>query len=157
MAISRDDIISKFGELTKAATNKVEEITERSKISFEISEKEKELAELFRELGKVTYEGRHGESDVITAQTLIRIIDDKADELEELRSKKAAKRKPYCKTCGVDTNDNHDFCPKCGTKIERNVEVVDNYNFDNDNEEFIEVFGDDVIIIESDDENKDEE
>ncbi len=118
MAIKPENVLSNFKKAGEAAAQKAADFVERSKITLEITGKESEINELFKELGKATYEAKKNNVQGMTPEALIAIIDGKMDEIEELKTKRMEKSDPVCPSCGKDIEDfSHDFCPRCGTPL----------------------------------------
>ena len=124
MAIDKNKIMGTLKKVGEQASQVVGEIRENTKLSFDISAKENELADLYRELGKATYEMSKNNITGMTPSALMAVIDAKREELEELKSRKVELNAPdSCPHCGRDLESNVMFCPMCGGEIEQAATV----------------------------------
>lgn len=114
------DSITKIGKyLENGAQNigyKSGQILEVSKINMTISSKEKEIEEIYIEMGKKLYK------DYKADKLLDKSLAEKCEEIAKIERNIASmkkkvlklKDKKLCKKCGYEMERNAAFCPKCG-------------------------------------------
>ena len=119
LRISRDQIFDTLRKAGEQVADKVEAARESVTLTLEISNRESELADLYRELGRVTYEMSRNEMSAISADALLSQVDGKVREIAELKARKAELvMSDACPTCGRDLVPDAFFCHGCGAKIE---------------------------------------
>lgn len=119
MPIDKNKILGTLKKVGEQASQVVGDIRDNTKLSFDIAGKESELSDLYRELGKATYEMSKNNITGMTPNALMAVIDAKNEELEELKARKVELNSPsVCPHCGRDLASNVMYCPMCGAKIE---------------------------------------
>ena len=114
------DFFNKFADTVvktgKTVGEKAKEITDVTKLRYEIHTKETELAEAYQKIGKKYYD-EHKADDVLTEPELFEKIGEAKDRIKELKEQVAdAQGDGYCPQCGTRMPQNAQFCPKCGAK-----------------------------------------
>lgn len=91
---------------------------EDAKLKLSIAEKEDEIEELYKEMGKAVYDEYKSGEDVGKAFTKdSKAIDKKMNEIEEMNKKILYNKSlRVCDTCKEVINLENTFCPKCGSK-----------------------------------------
>lgn len=116
-----DDLSTFVGKAKIDITKKTKEIS-FSISNPEIRTKERELSDLYKELGKKYYDWKTGNSDELDADSTInnivaRVTETK-EELEVLEKAARETEKIICPGCGEKVPASSNFCPVCGTKME---------------------------------------
>ena len=118
MKLDKNDILTALKKAGDAVTQGVSDLRKSTRLTFDISAKETELADLYRELGKSVYEESKGEHERLTPDALKAMIEACEQELEMLKRKKAAQSAaPICPACGREVSPKAVFCQICGAKI----------------------------------------
>ncbi|MBP1534700.1 MAG: zinc ribbon domain-containing protein [Ruminococcus sp.] len=101
------------GDKTKMGTDIV-------KLSYKLSTEQKNLSDIFTEIGKAYYEES---KDAPQSDALVQLVSEatvKSAEIEGIKEQiRQIKGVTVCPNCGADVPLEYDFCGKCGTKIER--------------------------------------
>ncbi len=125
MALDKNEILGTLKKAGDAMTQTVHSLRKSTKLTFDISAKENELADLYRELGKSVYESSRGESERLTPEALSAMIEACEQELEQLkRQKNAQAASPVCPACGREVSKKAMFCQICGAKIVPDVQAA---------------------------------
>ncbi len=111
----------------KTASEKAKTSTDYAKLSIKLSGEEKTLAELYRRVGKIYYDANNGCTQDEETTLLFAEISDSIEAIANIKTQlMALKGSIACKSCGAENPDEHDFCSKCGAKIEKPIpEVVE--------------------------------
>lgn len=118
MKLDKNEILTNLKKAGDAVTQGVAGLRKTAKLTFDISSKETELADLYRELGKSVYEESRGEHERLTPEALKAMIEACEQELEALKRKKTAQAaSPICPACGREVSKKAVFCQICGAKI----------------------------------------
>ena len=107
------------GDVAKQAGKKVGESIESAKVSARVYETNKELSELFCQLGQIAYGAHIGEesSDEALDELMAR-IDAKTAELRDVQGKADERKKAMsCPVCGLSYAREDKFCKECGTPL----------------------------------------
>ena len=124
MKLDKNDILTALKKAGDAVTQGVSDLRKSTRLTFDISAKETELADLYRELGKSVYEESKGEHERLTPDALKAMIEACEQELETLKRKKAAQSAaPICPACGREVSPKAVFCQICGAKIHPDKDV----------------------------------
>ncbi len=121
MNINKNDLVESLRQAGDVVAQKVDGLYQRTRLSFSISSKESELADLYRELGQTVYEQEKGRTTHnMSRSALIAMIDTCIKELQELRSRRSEAGPVYrfCPACGRPVSEKANFCAVCGAKIE---------------------------------------
>lgn len=117
-----------FERLGKRITDTSQEVAQKTKdltgvirLSNTISEKEKQILQLYQELGQAYFEGHRNDSDSDSDSNVQPIIDQ-LNQLhkeiimaqEEIKQLKGVQK---CPACGVEIPLHATFCNACGAKI----------------------------------------
>ncbi|MDY3791129.1 MAG: zinc ribbon domain-containing protein [Oscillospiraceae bacterium] len=151
----------------KAVSEKTKQGTDIVKANLKITTEERELNDLFLEIGKMYYENNRENPCCDHMKELFDKVAEKEAAVEELKSKvRALKGVVICQNCGAEVGDDNAFCGKCGAKIERPEpveaveeakEISDTVVDHEDNVEVVDENGEPSIKIElAKDENNDE-
>lgn len=155
----------------KAVSEKTKQGTDIVKANLKITTEERELNDLFLEIGKLYYKNNSENPCCDQMKELFEKVSEKEAAVEELKSKvRALKGVTVCQNCGAEVDEENAFCGKCGAKIERPEpveepeeakEISDSVVDHEDNVEVVDENGEPSIKIEiakdeSTDDNKDE-
>lgn len=104
---------------TKKAADKSTDLVEITKIKFALSEKEGEVDNLYKEIGKAVYSSfKSGDDPEEVLSTNCEKITSLKEEITELRDKlRDYKNIKLCKSCGKEIPSDSDYCNKCGEKL----------------------------------------
>lgn len=115
-------LTSKISSGASVVANKTKDIAGTTKINFQISEDERQIENLFNQLGKKYYE----ENGKAVAPQYKGIIDQITELYEKIDVAKAAIQRlkgiTVCESCGAELAEGTKYCPKCGAKV---IECVD--------------------------------
>ena len=112
-----DNVINTTKNVAATAGKKTDEAIRTSKLKIKSSQLNSDIKSKYEKLGTLVYEmSRTGEKDTEAFDAMIAEIEKQLDEL---------KGKVACPACGVKTDNDNAFCPKCGAKLpEKPVEEV---------------------------------
>lgn len=116
-------------QLGKKLTTAGQEVAQQTKIFTDITrlnglvaDKEKHMAQLFRELGKIYYE-QHKDAPGAKEAVLVEEIRTISEEIEQYREDiKQIKGVAKCAKCGAELPLDALFCPLCGEKVGADAE-----------------------------------
>lgn len=119
--------MSLFDEIGKKITNagqetatKAKKFTEISKLNSLIGDKEKEISNLFVELGHFYYErSKNEESPEETVKQINRIYEEIETYKKQIGEIKGIGR---CPQCGAEVTNGAAFCNSCGAKLNDGLE-----------------------------------
>lgn len=116
-----EDLGKKISETAEAVSKKTEEVVEIQKLKNQVRGLERSNERDLMDLGKMTYE-KFSEGEVI-APEFSEVCDGIQSREEEITacSKKIAELKgtSLCENCKYPLEQEMDFCPKCGHKVEK--------------------------------------
>lgn len=122
-------ISDKISSGANVVANKTKDIAGSTKISFQISEYEKQIETLCTQLGKKYYE-INGKAALPEYKEFVDQISELYEKIDEAKSElQRIKGIVICEKCGAELTKEIKFCPKCGTKVPEpvvdSVEVVE--------------------------------
>lgn len=118
MSIDLDQILDKAREAAGAVAKKTDDVVEFSKLKYERSKLNAELARFYKELGQATYASVKGDETAETMDALIEEIELLFLDMAALDDLIAEKRKLIiCAKCGAKINQQSAFCSACGAPI----------------------------------------
>ncbi|MBP0955944.1 MAG: zinc ribbon domain-containing protein [Oscillospiraceae bacterium] len=104
----------------KAVTEKTKQGTDIVKANLKITTEERELNDLFLEIGKMYYKNNRENPCCDQMKELFEKVSEKEAAVEDLKNKvRALKGVVICQNCGAEVGDDNTFCGKCDAKIER--------------------------------------
>lgn len=117
-------VSKKTGEVVDAVAKKTEEAVEMTKIKSQISTMERNNERDFKDIGKMIYE-RYKKGEVVDAE-FIELCESIAEREDSIRKSKeeiaGLKGLEVCPSCDAHLDADANFCPKCGAKLEEEVE-----------------------------------
>ncbi len=118
-----DDLGSFISKTGETLSKKAQEFSAPAINNNNVRIAQRELRNLYYELGKKYYEKSMG-ADILDAdlESLTGKITDKMTEIKELAQAAADSGKITCNACGAKIPKDSVFCPKCGTKTEEKKE-----------------------------------
>ena len=109
------DTIKKGG---KAALDKAGELTEIAKANIDLLSEKSKLEDLYKELGRTTYEVSKGDVNEFDTEDKIEKISIQLAKIEALEEKiNELKNVTKCPTCGKINDEHASYCVKCGAKL----------------------------------------
>ena len=101
------------------AGKKTDEAIKISKMKFKSSQLNNDIKNKYEKLGALVYElSKTGEKDSEAFDELIAELDTAKAELDEInRQLDELKGMVACPVCGLKTDNENAFCPKCGAKL----------------------------------------
>lgn len=132
-----DNVISTTKNVAATAGKKTDGAIRMSKLKIKSSQLSSDIKNKYEKLGQTVYEmAKSGEKDTEAFDALVAEIDaanaeftDIEKQLDELKGKVA------CPACGIKTDNDNAFCPKCGAKLPEKpapVEVEEEVVIDED-------------------------
>ena len=116
-----DNISDKIEDVITDTKKGAKKLTGIAKLKYDISQKHCKIRDLFKQIGELTYEQYKSEVDNTDAiQAIlceIKVTEDEAEALSQEITR--LKGKNYCPKCCIPVDGEFDFCPKCGSKLER--------------------------------------
>lgn len=108
-------------QLFEKAGEKTAEIIDNTKAGVAVYELEKEINELYRQIGKSIYDSTKNDMPVERFDDMIETVDMKLDEIKQLKKaeEEKANRQTACPNpeCGQPVSKEDNFCPKCGAVL----------------------------------------
>lgn len=112
-----EQIGTKITDAGNAIKGKTQDFTETTKLNSSISEKEKQVAKLYLEIGQAYYERHKNDiscSDLSRVQQVNTLLSEITRCREEIKTIKGIEKCPRCK---ADVSVNAAFCPACGLQM----------------------------------------
>ena len=116
-----DDFKAKVASTSKKAVDKTKDLTEIAKLKLNIIEQEKKIDSSYEKIGRAYAEANAESADKLLPEEFAAIdaanakIADYTNRLRELKGLL------ICPECGKEISGDVNFCPKCGTSIEKKV------------------------------------
>lgn len=162
-----EKIVETLNNTGKAVSEKTKQSTDIVKANLKITTAERELNDLFLEIGKMYYKNNSENPCCDHMKELFDKVSEKEAVVEELKNKVRALKGVYiCPKCGAEVGEENAFCGKCGTKIEKPEpveavedakEIAETVVDHEDTVEVVDENGEPSIKIEiAEDENTDE-
>lgn len=132
-----DNVISTTKNVAATAGKKTDGAIRMSKLKIKSSQLSGDIKNKYEKLGQMVYEmEKSGEKDTEAFDALMAEIDTATAELEDVNKQiDELKGKVVCTACGVKTDIDNSFCPKCGAKLPEKpapVEVEEEVVIDED-------------------------
>lgn len=128
----------------KAVGEKTKQSTDIVKSNIKISSEERELAELYCEIGKLFYDKNKENPCCDEMKELFDKVNEKNDTIESLKAQiRYLKGIVVCEQCGAEISADNDFCGKCGAKLVKPEPVPEVTEEAVDHEENVEVTDED--------------
>ena len=147
-----EKVVKKTGEVADVVAKKTEEVVEVTKIKNQIRTMERNNERDLLDIGKMIYEAfKNGDEVEDRFTELCVAIKEREDEIVKMDKDVAELLgKDVCPGCKTHVDNNAAFCPKCGAKVEAEVEIVDAEVEDvNDIAEVVEEIADEIIDEEA--------
>ena len=128
-----DNVVNTTKNVAATAGKKTDGAIKTSKLKLKGSQLHSDIKNKNEKLGALVYEmSKTGEKDTEAFDALIAEIDAAKAELEDIEKQLDDLRgRVTCPACGVKTDNDNAFCPKCGAKLpekpapEPDAEVID--------------------------------
>lgn len=112
-----DQLGAKLTQTSSTAVQKTRDMAETMKLSGQISEKEKQVNQLYQEIGRIYYQN-FADRDVELFRGPVSEIRSIEAELANMRETvRQLKGVQVCPTCGRELPAGTVFCSGCGTKL----------------------------------------
>ncbi|MBQ5332210.1 MAG: zinc ribbon domain-containing protein [Oscillospiraceae bacterium] len=109
----------------KAVGEKTKQGTDIVKANLKITAEEKELNDVYLEIGKLYYKNNSENPCYDQMKELFDKVSEKTALVEDLKNKvRQLKGVVMCQNCGAEVDEDNSFCGKCGAKIEK-PEIVE--------------------------------
>lgn len=157
-----EKIVETISSTGKVVGEKTKQGTDIVKSNLKITAEERELNDIFLEIGKLYYKNHSENPCCDQMKELFDKVSEKTALIEDLKNKvRSIKGVVVCTSCGAEVGDDNSFCGKCGAKIEKPEPVEEKPEIDAetviDHEDTVEVVdekGEPAINIEvAEDEN----
>lgn len=132
-----DNVISTTKNVAATAGKKTDGAIRMSKLKIKSSQLSSDIKNKYEKLGQTVYEmAKSGEKDTEAFDALVAEIDAANAELTDIEKQlDELKGKVACPACGIKTDNDNAFCPKCGAKLPEKpapVEVEEEVVIDED-------------------------
>ena len=114
-----DNVVNTTKNVAATAGKKTDGAIKTSKLKLKSSQLNSDIKNKNEKLGALVYEmSKTGEKDTEAFDALIAEIDAAKTELEDIEKQLDELRgRVACPACGVKTDNDNAFCPKCGAKL----------------------------------------
>ena len=114
-----DNVVNTTKNVAATAGKKTNEAISTSKLKFKSSQLNNDIKNKNEKLGALVYEmSKTGEKDTEAFDALIAEIDAAKNELDDINKQlDELKGMVTCPVCGIKTDNDNAFCPKCGAKL----------------------------------------
>lgn len=114
-----DNVINTTKNVAATAGKKTDEAIRTSKLKFRSSQLNSDINNKYEKLGALVYEmAKSGDKDTEAFDALIAEIDTAKTELDDIdKQLDELKGMVACPSCGVKTENDNTYCPKCGAKL----------------------------------------
>lgn len=139
-----EKIVETLNNTGKAVGEKTKQSTDLVKANIKISSEEKELAEIFCEIGKLYYDNNKETPCCDDMKALFDKVNEKSEAIASLKNQvRLIKGIVICEACGTEVSAENDFCGKCGTKLVKPEPVSEITEESVDHEDTVEVTDED--------------
>ncbi len=130
------ELFDKLGDtivsVSKDATQKAKDISDRARIRMEIRSKQDYLNKLYLEIGKIYYDAHKDDEEKEFKEQML-LAKDALEVIEELNQQLGQiKGMVRCAVCGQDMSMEADYCSKCGSKLVKPEKETVDESFDTD-------------------------
>ena len=109
----------KLSDVGQGAAQQTRNLADRAKLSNAIFEREKQIRGWYAEIGR-TYFLEHGQDpDAICREQIAAIQEAIAQNEADRKQMEELRGGARCPSCGAAAPDGAQFCPNCGSPIER--------------------------------------
>lgn len=123
-----DNVINTTKNVAATTGKKTNEAIRASKLKIKSGQLNSEIKGKYEKLGALVYDmSKSGEKDTEAFDALVAELDAACAELTDIEKQlDELKGKVACPSCGVKTDNDNAFCPKCGAKLpEKPVEEAE--------------------------------
>lgn len=112
-----DDLTKKISQAGQTAVQKTKEMADVAKLNSSISDEERKIGDIYREIGKL-YDSLHGRNPEVDFAALIASIRDSEGKIAGYKQQiKDIKGVVCCEKCGAEVSQNASFCSACGAPM----------------------------------------
>lgn len=127
-----DNLGEKLASTSKDVAAKAKEVADVTKMKMDISSQESRLKTAYGEIGKLFCENAPEEL-APEYVPFMQTVTEAKKEIERLKLEiQKLKGTASCEACGAEVAADARFCPVCGAKVEKPVEVVDEADGEDD-------------------------
>ena len=120
--IDFDDIYDRISQTGQDVAKKAKDLAETTKLNASIINEKRNLACLYKKIGKLCYEEMHDDAPEIFDELFVAVSTSLA-KIEENEAEKARiKHTVVCPRCSERCPDTSSFCPKCGAPLKKTSE-----------------------------------
>lgn len=112
-----EEIGKKVSQISSDTMKKTKDFSETTKLSSMISSTEKEVKELYTQIGKMYFEQNSDNPDELYLNLFSAIKEKQALVIQYNEQIKAIKGVTKCENCGAEVPSQSVFCPACGNKM----------------------------------------
>ena len=114
-----DNVINTTKNVAATAGKKTDEAIRTSKLKFKSSQLNSDIKNKYEKLGALVYEmAKSGDKDTEAFDALIAETDAAQTELSDIdKQLDELKGMVACPSCGIKTENDNTYCPKCGAKL----------------------------------------
>lgn len=114
-----DNVVNTTKNVAATAGKKTDGAIKTSKLKLKSSQLNSDIKNKYEKLGALVYEmSKTGEKDTEAFDAIIAELDAAKAELEDIEKQLDELRgRVTCPACGVKTDNDNAFCPKCGAKL----------------------------------------
>ena len=114
-----DNLGSKINDVSNQVSSKLKDSGEQLRLSNEISQLNKQVAQKYQQLGEMVYKAYKNKPDEAPdCESVYAEIDELQKGIDERNSRiNTLEPVKVCPNCGTHVEDNAAFCPNCGTKL----------------------------------------
>lgn len=135
-----EDLGRKVKKFSRSTMEEVQKMNEVRQLNGKVNEAQKQIRNLYSEMGKKLYE-HYKEEALVGFEAEIHAISDKFVRIEELKEQiRQVKGVVLCPCCHMEVSAAERFCSNCGNKMPEVFEIVD----DDEQVEAVDVESEDV-------------
>lgn len=113
-----DNMMGKISQATQNTAKKVKDFSETSRLNVEINNSEKQINELYKEIGAKVFTMYH-DAPIPELADLFARVDGLNANIATIREQiQAITSEGTCPNCGAKVNKDVPFCSACGTKLQ---------------------------------------
>lgn len=120
-----EDLGRKVKKFSRSTMEEVQKMNEVRQLNGKVNEAQKQIRNLYSEMGKKLYE-HYKEEALVGFEAEIHAISDKFVRIEELKEQiRQVKGVVLCPCCHMEVSASERFCSNCGSKMPEVFEIVD--------------------------------
>ena len=116
-----DEFKAKVAVTSKKAVDKTKDLTEIAKLKLNIAEQGRKIDASYEKIGRAYVEANADNTDKLLPEEFAAIEEANAKIVECTNRLRELKGLLVCPTCGKEISNDINFCPSCGTAVEKKV------------------------------------